>query len=487
VNGRSWLRVVVLVWVMACCGEVVAGPYRLRYGRTMPRGEGYGSSRGSYVAVIGDRLFAGATWGYCGRFCDAGSSLRVYDLALGALERELHGVRAVASTRAHALLGYFDHVDVVDPETLAVARTVPAPNAAVPRLDLQGVVGDDMLVVGYDDRPERAGQQVVFRLSPESGAIVRRYDVPPTLEWAGAHVGARLAAVAHGGVVAISATAVTPTLKRFDALFVLGAEDGRLRWSKKLPGGSVAVTDRHVLRALPRPGEGVLLAFDVATGRLAHLLVTPVRGALVARDGVVAVGDTRHGPSAGSVSIFSESDWEPIDVLNPPSESLPFADSIALEGDLVVTGSLDGVARFDVFERDPATTTTTLRLCGGRCDDGDPCTTDACVDGACASTVLPGAAGRTCRLRQVRAAAGCAPRAQARRLGARLDGLIVLARRWGDGDAPPPARGVRRFGRRLRAYCQRVAALDDAGTLEPSCAASLADPCDDHVTAVQTH
>jgi len=482
-EGRM-LRRVVLIGMLAWAGIAAAGPYQLRHVRSFDGGRAGGVGRAS-VAVIGGRLFAGAPWERCGDSCDRGYTTRVYDLASGSLERELEGVEVVASTAEHLLLGSASGVYVADPETFTVERTVTSPNAVLPELELQGAVGDDILAVGYDDRPERSGQRVVYRLSPETGAVVRRYDIPPTLEWAGVHVGARLRAVAHGSVVAIRA--LTPYWFWPAGLFALDADDGTLRWSKVVPQGTVAVTDRHVLYALApnvQRASGVLLAFDVATGEVADVLPGPFGDVLAARDGLVAIGDPVYGTFAGRVLVFAEAGWRLVDVLDS-GYGAPFGESIALTDAILATAGNDGDSTFHVFVRQPMTTTsttssttttsTTLPPCAGGCDDGNPCTVDACVAGTCTSTALPGAAGLACGFEQLHAAVSCAPRRHARKLRARLDRMIELASGLDDGARVP--RAIRRLRRRQRGYCQRVQALADAAKLEPSCAATLAGAC----------
>ena len=102
--------------------------------------------------------------------------------------------------------------------------------------------------------------------------------------------------------------------------------------------------------------------------------------------------------------------------------------------------------------------------CAGGCDDGDPCTDDACVAGTCRSTPVGGEASVTCTCGRPRPAT-CAgvPPAVARRKARVCD---VVA---GGGSA----KRLRASVRKLAAAMGVVTRLRRKGRLSPSCADAL--------------
>lgn len=486
------MRSVRLALVMTCLlvarDHAAAGEYRLRYSRSISGGCDFRG--GWYVNVIGDRLFAGGPWDQndCGTY---GYGLLVYDLVSGELQDELRGTWVVSPLDDRLLLNHVDGIQVADAETLAVERTLVGPNVDTPWLDLQATIGGDALAVGMGDRPETSDEKLVFRLDVESGAVVRRYVIPRPFH-------PDTAVFAAAGADAVAVGAFTWWYSGSAAgVFVYGADDGALRWARPLPPGGlgfrsghpVAMTDAHVLVGVPSLSgvleRGQVFVFDIRDGQLLRVLEAPIPvvddffgSAVAAADGLVAVGAARIGDYEypGRVLIFAEDDWRLIDVLSAPSD-IALGEAVALTKDVVVAGGNEYDGAIHVFEHDPtvATTTTTLPACAGGCDDGDPCTTDACVAGACVSTPLPGST--VCRLGRLREAVRCAPPRRARRLDVRLRRLVALA----DAMAAPKTalRAAKRFIARFGAYCARIAHLDERGRLEPSCAAVLSRDCDD--------
>jgi hypothetical protein len=196
-------------------------------------------------------------------------------------------------------------------------------------------------------------------------------------------------------------------------------------------------------------------------------------------DGLLAVGakGLGNGTLPGRAFVFDANDWSLVGHLAAPSD-FTMGDSVAIAGDVVVVGGNDYDGVIHVFERDAAasttttslapplatttttavpvsTTTTTVPSCSDGCDDGDACTLDAGVEGACIATPLPALETARCRLHQRRAETACAPSRVAGWADARLREMLTLLDEIERGAAR--ARRIRRrFARHAARYCRHV-------------------------------
>lgn len=473
---------------------VVAGPsvashaaasYRWRYSRFADAGCDY--RFGWVVAPVGDVLFAGGFWDQedCGR---AGYGLLAYDLATGVFRQSLLGTIGATSAGNRVLLDHVDGIEVVDPSTFAVEKTIVGPNAAHPWLSLRGTVQGDLLAVGEGDTPDTQGRWIVFRLSLDSGTVVQRYVPPPTTDFV-----MTMEAVAAGDLVAVGAYTDGPS--GFDGsesgVFVFGADDGVIRWSTPTPparhfsrtGPAMAWSGNRLVVGVPSSDathpHGKTLVFAKDTGELLRTLEAPVSAehvdffgaAVAATDRLVVIGARGIGgaPTPGRAFVYDPADWSLVDTLSAYAE-IPMGDAVAIAGDLIVVGGNENDGVVHVFEPDDGTP----GHCPASCDDRDPCTADACVDGACVVTPIAGFEGARCRIAAVRSQLTCASGRSGRRLAARMDRLQKLAQVPADATPERAARMIRRFMARYRAYCGAVA----RARLVPACAAAVSVDCD---------
>jgi hypothetical protein len=294
--------------------------------------------------------------------------------------------------------------------------------------------------------------------------VLQRYVVPPLPGWQilDAAAGADIVAV---GTFTVNAAGVSDSAA---GVFVFGADDGQLRWSKATPpsgysprvGRAVAVTGEHVIVGAPsrypdRP-RGQAFVFALGSGTLVHTLEAPGTStafdffgrAVAASHGIVVVGapGLGEGERSGRAFVFDGSDGKLLDTLSAPSE-IPMGDAVAIGDDVIAVGGneYDGVVH--VFERfvTVTTTTTTLSACSGGCDDGDVCTFDTCVGGHCTSTLPVRSDLRRCRLQQLRDAVDCAPWRIARRLDRQLGWLTARTEAIAQAKAEQLSRAERRF------------------------------------------
>jgi hypothetical protein len=108
-----------------------------------------------------------------------------------------------------------------------------------------------------------------------------------------------------------------------------------------------------------------------------------------------------------------------------------------------------------------------------RCDDGDPCTADACGDGgACVHTVLEGLAGARCACERP-APAACAADAVPRRVERQTAQACALLGRADGG--PKAARLLRRAARAWTKAARLVARKRARAPQSPACRTALAD------------
>jgi len=475
---------------------VALAAYRVRFSHHI--GGGCDFRVGWYVELIGERLFVGGPWDQndCGVY---GYGLRLYDVETGAFERELRGTYAVASAGSNVFLGHVDGVQVVDPATLDVTRLLVGPNPNSPWLRLYGSVDGDVVAGGAPDTLESSGRIVVFRLDPETGAVVQRYVLPRVFdEYSVTNV------AAHGDVVAIGAFPPNDDTSSATGVFVFDADDGALRWSTSTPPGdysgavghSVAVDGEHVFVGVPRlQKQAQVRVFASKTGQLVKVLESPMTpGGRFGRS--VAVDDARllvGAPLLDRAFLFDTTDWSLIATLEKEGGEEAIGDAVALRGDVAAASGNYYDGEVYVFEPDPTPSTTSTTAAPSStsttlasttsttllhvCDDGDDCTVDTSVDGRCVFERGPGVAGFRCRLDQVRASVGCAPPGPARRLALRLRRLSRVV------DAlinqPSPTRATQRVRRRLDAHCRHVARLESRGRVDLTCRAALEAVCDE--------
>jgi len=144
----------------------------------------------------------------------------------------------------------------------------------------------------------------------------------------------------------------------------------------------------------------------------------------------------------------------------PPDPTAPGADDGACPAPPIAAGSTSTTV--------PLLATHTGCISAAQCSDGDPCTTDACVEGECVFTHFGGRSGSDCELAQLRAPLPCGSTRSGRLLRVAVRRDARRARRLLERCA------VDRFERRLDAVAMRIERSAEQGRITESCRAALA-------------
>ncbi|HLK10832.1 MAG TPA: hypothetical protein VKW76_05590 [Candidatus Binatia bacterium] len=363
-------------------------------------------------------------------------------------------------------------VYLLDGTTGALLRTFTSPRPAIGAAFGAAVAATDtQLLVGAPLDPaggSAAGAAYLFDLA--SGALLQTF-VPP----AGLLDSRFGAAVALAGTTALVAApfAGAGSLPDAGQVFLFDASSPTPLWTFADPspaasdqfGGAVAFAGQGVLVGAWFAGGGSGAAYLYADqGPTTTTLATSTTTTTPAST-TTSTTTTVTTTTAGGATTTSTTTTTTTDTLPPTSTTV-----------VSTTTTLDPTGRVD-----PTTSTTLVPpvACAaddpGACDDGDPCTLDACVAGICAHQPAAGLDAVGCRLETLAGllAPGSAPRPLLRRLRARVGAARALVRR---GGAQPPARARRTLARAAHALAGFVATVEggmERGRLDAGLGARL--------------
>jgi len=193
-------------------------------------------------------------------------------VSLQGKEMDLAAIQKILDQRWQELLAKYEEEKKKDPVFAVPPSDDQLPRATPRRIWQQGdgkwhvdapvaVASERVLVASAFLDKEKLGERALFCLNAKDGAIL--WKQPLKLNpWGGPSISGKLVVVS-GSSIGYDPKALKKA-KGFVAAFDLA--DGKLRWSKEVPGGIVACAALTDDAALATATDGKVRAFDLATG-----------------------------------------------------------------------------------------------------------------------------------------------------------------------------------------------------------------------------
>lgn len=497
-----------------------------------------GDQFGAAVAALGSYLLVGTPHANSG--APHSGAAYLMDPATGARIRrfpdptpdfdDLFGA-AVAAAGAYAVVGAPGEgaspeaagaAYLINPAGGAVLHTLVSPTPGAFDAFGQAVAADGATVVvgaPLADPSSAANAGAAFLFDGNSGAL--RAPLAPPRVRAGAAFGAAVAA--GGGVVAVGAPLDVTGIVAAGAVYLFDATTGAQVRTLTSPnaapdgrfGASVAIVGDTVLVGAPLEDTDVAAdvgrayLFDAATGALLATFEDPAGaqndqfGATVAGAGTtVVVGawfDATGAPAAGAAHVFADLGVLPTTTTTSTTTSTTVTTSTTSTStsSTTVTATTESTSTTDAVTSTTLTTETTIDSGSSTtvttttvtsttrppgdcspttCTDTDPCTVDACVDGACHHDPALGYAAVTCRLGALDALLhDAAPAALGgwrltRRLQQKVAASLALLAQAEQASSVGRERLLRRVSRRLAAVTAVTTRAERSGRMQHSVA-----------------
>jgi drug/metabolite transporter superfamily protein YnfA len=360
-------------------------------------------------------------------------------------------------------------VYVFDGTTGALVRTLTSPRPAVGAAFGAALAATDtQLLVGAPLDPaggSAAGAAYLFDLA--SGTLLQTFLPPAGL------LDSRFgAAVALAGTTALVAAplASAGSVPGAGSVFLFDAASPTPLWTFTDPaptagdqfGGAIAFVGQSVLVGAWFAGGGSGAAYLFADQGPTTTTLAP---STTTTSTTVSTSTSTTTVTTTTTTITTTTT---VDGATTTTTTTPATTTVTLPATSTTVATT--TTTLDLTGRADPTTSTTLASPGAcvagmpeACDDGDPCTLDACVGGVCTHEAPPGLAAVACRLATLQSllAPGSAPRPLLHRLRARIVAAQALVRR---AAAQPPGRAQRTLARAARALGAFVATAEEGMT-----------------------